>query len=152
MRITKNKIKSNKLFTVVLILLAFVFALVKLPKDRFDLKSTLVKATTVKPEPFTELYFEDHTKLPKTIQPDAPHDFTFTVSNQEGRSEEYSYSVYFEDGSDKVIIDEGSFVLNNNNSKSKDIEFTSIDAEKLKVTVELTNKKQQISFWMFKEK
>jgi uncharacterized membrane protein len=46
-----------------------------------------------RPERLTELYFTDHTNLPKTYEPDETQVVKFTVRNLEYRTTDYSYVV-----------------------------------------------------------
>lgn len=55
------------------------------------------------PERFTELYFDDHTRLPKIIVPGETNTFVFVVNNLEGHPTYYPYAVYFQ-GVDGVVV------------------------------------------------
>lgn len=69
-------------------------------------------------EPLTELYFEDHTSLPKHIFLNKPYDFSFTINNLEYQDVEYSYNITKE-YNDKIIqLDSGKILLENNQSKT----------------------------------
>ena len=71
-------------------------------------------------EPLTELYFENHTKLPKFLFLDRSYNFSFTVHNLEYQDVNYEYRVYIENVTGGLItdIDGGEFVLTNNESKT----------------------------------
>lgn len=50
-----------------------------------DVRQTIVLATTVQPERFTELYFENHTQLPSQADINREYVFKFTAHNLEYR-------------------------------------------------------------------
>jgi len=56
-------------------------------------RQTLVAATSRQPEYLTELYFNDHLKLPKTYQAGTTETFNFTIHNQEGHDFTYTYLI-----------------------------------------------------------
>ena len=115
--------------------------------------------TTVKTETFTELYFENHTELPTLVaSPDEftwynnpntnLYQFSFTIHNLENKDMFYNYEIYsFEH--EQAVIDQGRVFIKNNQSKTITENFTlPSDSSRTKVTVNLINKKQQISFWV----
>ena len=112
------------------------------------IKEAVVFATTAKPETFTELYFEDHTNLPKTIKKDEKYSFIFTIHNVEYKDIEYSYVVYLQTNDQKTILDQGKFNLKDNEFKSVKEDFTLLENLRSKIVVEIINKNQNISFWM----
>jgi len=69
-------------------------------------------------EPLTELYFENHTSLPKYIFPDQSYNFSFTVHNLEYQKVRYAYAVHAinENETPLAEIDSGEFILDNNAS------------------------------------
>ena len=71
-------------------------------------------------EPLTELYFENHTALPKNIFLDKNYDFSFTVNNLEYQDVEYNYIVEAYDVNNTLLfeINKGSFTLANNESRT----------------------------------
>jgi hypothetical protein len=50
-----------------------------------SVKEALILATTVKPETFTELYFEDHLSLPNKVTLFKEDNFKFTIHNLENK-------------------------------------------------------------------
>ena len=52
-------------------------------------KEALILATTVKPETFTELYFEDHLTLPNKVTLFKENNFKFTIHNLENKDMVY---------------------------------------------------------------
>ena len=113
-------------------------------------KEAFVLATTVKPETFTELYFEDHLNLPKIITSHGNYNFTFTLHNLENRDMEYPYVVYLETADKKIILEQGVIGLNDGGYQSVKEDFGPLKPVRMKITVELVNKNQKISFWMEK--
>lgn len=117
-----------------------------------------------RPERLTELYFTDHTNLPKTYKPDEAQIVKFTVNNLEYRTTYYAYivSVMNDDESGEVINRaEGSFTLDHEQSKAIETPIT-ITAKgpraKVKVTIyyqgikfgedDLSDQEQSIHYWV----
>jgi hypothetical protein len=69
-------------------------------------------------EPLTEVYFENHTKLPANVFLNRDYNFSFTVHNLEYEDVNYRYSVKAEYNETSVDIDSGGIFLANNESKS----------------------------------
>ncbi|MFH1307313.1 MAG: hypothetical protein ABIH72_00495 [archaeon] len=111
------------LIAAVIILGIFLFFLMKIP---------------IGIEPLTELYFENHTKLPVNIFPDQKYNFTFTVHNLEYMEMNYSYKIYAEYGNITSQIDYGNLQLENNQSSTIYEEFR-LDEEftRAKINIEL---------------
>lgn len=94
-------------------------------------------------EPLTEMYFEDHTKLPKNIFPTKDYNFSFTVHNLEYIYMDYSYLIKEEHNNQITILKNSSFSLANNGSitifqpfkiKDKDFQRAEISIELTKLT------------------
>jgi hypothetical protein len=117
-----------------------------------SLKEALILATTVKPETFTELYFENHLSLPSKIAYYKENHFKFTIHNLENKDMEYPYEVYIDVNREKQMIDKSSVLIKNNEYKTISEAFTIIvPIQRDKVVVNLINKNQQIHFWMGEE-
>lgn len=57
-------------------------------------RGALNKAVTHQPESFTELYFEDYDRLPKTgLKLAQTYGFNFVIVNREGRPQLYTYQI-----------------------------------------------------------
>ena len=54
---------------------------------------TILIFTTKKSESFTELYFENHQNLPKSIELGKNYEFYFTINNLENKPFNYNYQV-----------------------------------------------------------
>jgi len=147
----KNK-KINHRLIVKIILLIFVICsvigLVKFINIPSSIKETFALATTIKPETFTELYFEDHLNLPKMIERHTEYSFVFTVHNVESKDVDYPYVVYLQRDNQKIILDQGNLNLKDNEYKSVKEDFGPLKILGLKIVVELVNENQNISFWM----
>jgi len=107
-----KKINHKLLIKIELLILAVcfvvgVFQFVDLPPS---IKEAIALATTHKPETFTELYFENHIDLPKTINRWQQYSFTFTIHNLEYKDMDYRYVVYLERDNEKTTLS-----LTNNN-------------------------------------
>lgn len=103
-------------------------------------------------EPFTELYFEDHQSLPKSVQKDETYNFQFSIVNHEGELKQYtvkSYALYDDNlmetlGQSVVSIeDQGKTTMAEQFSVTR--QFT-----KAKVVVELDSG-EEIHFWIKEE-
>ena len=92
-------------------------------------------------EPLTEVYFENHTKLPKYLFTDRDYNFTFTVHNLEYQKMQYNYKITGEDENTLIEFDSGEFVLENNESISIFQSFSldkGFDKMKIKTEIEKT--------------
>jgi hypothetical protein len=71
-------------------------------------------------EPLTELYLENHTKLPINVYLNKTYNFSFTTNNLEYQDVEYYYYVEVLDVNNTSLfkIDEGRFTLANNESRT----------------------------------
>lgn len=69
-------------------------------------------------EPLTEVYFENHTNLPKNVFWNQSYNFTFTVHNLEYREMNYSYNVTLSYNNKTRGEDFGWMRLGNNESAS----------------------------------
>jgi len=114
---------------------------------------TIAMATTVKPETFTELYFEDHLKLPKDTVLEKSNSFKFTVHNLEYKDMDYPYEVYIASNGAKLqMIDKGTFSLKHDQYLTILERYTlEEEVQRAKVVVDLLSKKQQIDFWIGEE-
>lgn len=114
-------------------------------------REAIVLATTVKPEGFTELYFENHLSLPNKIINDKVNEFKFTLHNLENIDMEYPFDVTVDADGEKEVITESSVFV------KKDAYVTISQNFKIangvtsaRVVVYLIRKNQQIDFWMEK--
>lgn len=125
-----------------------------------SIKKTITLATTQIPTSFTELYFENHTKLPTKITKKATdsltpkqtvYSFAFTITNRENKEMDYTYEIYREedDTNKTTLIDKGKVFIYNNNSKTIKETYTMPNTyPRTKIVVNLIEKNQQIAFWM----
>jgi len=79
-------------------------------------------------EPLTELYFENHTKLPVYIFPSQTYNFSFTIHNLEYQEMGYNYSIdVYKDGDNGgeywYTLDSGRVLMGNNESRTIDGKF-----------------------------
>ncbi len=103
-------------------------------------------------EPLTEVYFENHEKLPKYVFLDKEYDFEFTINNLEHQKMGYEYfvNIYSEEGS-FFESESGYIVLEHDQSETipSSIYFDE-SFEKAKVNIEI--KKVYIEEPEFKKK
>lgn len=71
-------------------------------------------------EPLTEVYFENHTALPKYIFPDKPYNYSFSVHNLEYQDMKYNYIINAYNENDSLLyrMDSGEIYLTNNETKT----------------------------------
>jgi len=117
-----------------------------------SVKEALILATTVKPETFTELYFEDHLTLPNKVTLFKENNFKFTIRNLENKDMVYIYEVYIDVNREKQMIDKNSVLIKKNEYKTITEDFTiTVPTQRVKVVINLIGKNQQIHFWMGEE-
>lgn len=148
--------RNHKVIIWIVILLAVVgisVGIFKLIEYTPSIKEAIILATTVKPETFTELYFEDHLSLPVKIILFNENKFKFTIHNLENKDMAYGYEVYLDlNGEEKQIIDNNSVLIKSNEYKTITESFTiKVPIRRVRVVVSLVDKNQQIAFWMGEE-
>lgn len=75
-------------------------------------------------EPLTEVYFENHTKLPVYIFPMKDYNFSFTIHNLEYQNMGYDYKVEVYKGDDFwYMLDSGRVTMQDNESRTVKSEF-----------------------------
>lgn len=142
--------KSFRILLGIVILLAIIPSILytaSLPSVR----ETLVLATTVQPENFTELYFEDHLNLPKKAEKDADMSFRFTIHNLEHSAMDYPYEMYIEYNGRKQSLEKSSVTLKHDEHRTllKSIKLIE-PVDRARVVINLTEKNQEIAFWVEK--
>ncbi len=140
--------KRNIVFSLSSLLGLLIFTAIFLNRDIFA--NYLGKYNLLpKPEPLTELYFEDHLKLPENISPDREYQVGFVVHNLEYEDYKYDYSVISDASGSATLLNKGSFSLKHDEYKTIREKFSiSEDSLKTKISVNLDNKKQSIHFWV----
>lgn len=90
-------------------------------------------------EPLTELYFENHTELPKHIFLNQPYNFSFTVNNLEYQDMKYNYNISIKYPNKTYELDSGEIFLSDNESKTTYEAFTlKENFEKAKINIQIT--------------
>lgn len=84
-----------------------------------------------KPQTLTELYFTDHSGLPKTLKAGSKHVVAFTVHNLEHAPTTYHYKVLAmsPNTADQQQLTEGTFLLNHDRSRIVQADITVPDTE-----------------------
>jgi len=89
-------------------------------------------------EPLTELYFENHTKLPKYLFLNKPYNFSFSVHNLEYMDMNYSYNIIMQYSNKTIPTASGNFLLANNQTKTIENSFIINEGfDKAKITVRI---------------
>lgn len=128
-----------------MIIVLSIFYISTIPSAR----ETWVLATTVQPERFTELYFEDHLELPTRAIKDEEYEFKFTIHNLEYERMEYPYEVSADYDGQIQVFDKKKVTLDHDEYKTITVYFGLVDqVEKVRMTVRLVNKNQDIGFWL----
>ena len=91
-------------------------------------------------EPLTELYFENHTKLPVHIFPGQEYNFTFTVHNLEYQRMGYNYNIeIYKEDDFWYTLDSGRFTIGDNESVTTSKKFKlsrGFDRAKIQINIE----------------
>jgi hypothetical protein len=150
--VKNKKINSKLILKIVIpvlavcIIAAGIFLLIRYVPS---VKEAFILATTIKPETFTELYFENHLSLPKEVTLFKENNFKFTIHNLENKDMEYPYEVYIDVSGEKQMIDKSIVSIKNSEYKTIAENFTIKTAmQRAKIVVNLIDKNQQIDFWM----
>ncbi len=159
-KIINKHIKSILKLEGALIILLSLMVIWKIAyKTIPSFRETVILATTVQPERFTELYFENHLTLPKNITMYQTEKFSFTIHNLEYKDMQYPYEVYIKClqigcNGEKQLIDEGKFTLKHDKYKTIDENYTiTLPTARVQIIINLINKNnQQIHFWIGGEK
>ena len=103
-------------------------------------------------EPLSEVYFENHTKLPVNIFLNRSYNFTFTVHNLEYRDMTYNYNITSNYGNKSLTVDSGTFALSNNESVTLLKKFKMLEHfDRAQILVNVTkdnNESIDIHFWV----
>jgi hypothetical protein len=106
-----------------------------------------------RPERFTELYFTDNQHLPTTFRPGQIQTISFTVRNLERQTIIYKYGIMADAALDQklALLAHGNFVLHDGQTRTVKvpIQIDSI-ADRLAVSVVLTDQDQSIHYWVTK--
>ena len=142
--------------TILIIMLCLFIAALATAGGYFVYKNQkyIRQEVTLKADSYTELYFQDNESLPakpKTITNfiTVPYTFSFTIHNVENKTLQYPYEVTIS-GFENKTIDKKTLTIANNESKTIHETFYLPNSVPVRtqVTVALTNKNQQIFFWM----
>ncbi len=145
-----NYIAKHVLIAIIISFAATAFFLVS---QNPAAQQTVALATTVKPETFTELYFENHNKLPKQTDLQKAQTFSFTIHNVEYHKMSYPYEVFIEDADgNRAEILKDIVVLNHDEKKTIPVYYELLQSVKrAKVVVSLPTKDQEIHYWIGEE-
>lgn len=151
-------ISTKELLSVILTTFLFLLVLAGgyyLVLNNPSLQNTIALATTVKPETFTELYFENHLNLTRHTTVNKPHTVTFTIHNLEYKTMNYPYEIYVEDASQsarKTTVLKDIVRLNHDEKRTIAEHFILVDElKRAKVVINLTDKNQEIHYWIGEE-
>lgn len=141
--------KTKEIITYIAIICVFVLFVLITEGGSKTVNSALRRLNLVPiAETFTELYFDDYSKLPTKSVAGEPIAFSFTIHNLEGKDTTYPYTVYFEYPSgQKITIKNGQVVVPNNGYGKVNIKYNFQTSNLYgKVYVKLNNLNQNINF------
>lgn len=135
--------------TVITVLIVAVLVVLGLGLYHVRHTTAFVNATSHRPERFTELYFNNPTKLPAIVTPGTKLPVSFTVHNVEARDMTYVYTVSFVANGRTLVSQQKGFNLTSNgtNTITSNITVPSFSG-KAEVQVLLNNVGQSIHFWV----
>jgi hypothetical protein len=97
---------------------------------------------------FSQLYFNDTSKLPATLKAGKQYAFSFTVENSTNTTQNYAYQVYTEDNGNYIGLQSGNIVLNKGQGDLRKITFKlKKPAKSQPIVVSLPEKNLSIRFW-----
>lgn len=141
--------KTKEIITYILLILVFILFVLIVEGKSASINSVLKKLNLMPvPETFTELYFEDYSKLPTRSVAGETINFSFVIHNLEGKKVTYPYTVYFEYPSgQKINIKTGQIELNHEGFETVNVKYTFQTSNLYgKVYVRLNNLDQKINF------
>jgi hypothetical protein len=113
------------------------------------IKKAFALALTHQPEPLTELYFEDHTNLPQTIELGEKQSFRFTIHNLEYTPTTYTYEISSIDDVSNITFATGSTTLAHDAFATTAVQYIeSTTSGRVKIQVSLVGRDQSIHYWM----
>jgi len=129
-------------------MLALVLTIIFVPRWE-----SIKQALTPQPEKFTELYFEDHLALPKSLSPGLPFKVAFTVHNVESASIEYPVEITIQDefeATKSATLYTTTLTLDHDQTQTTpvELEVPTQFPTRSKITVKLLNLNQSIHFWV----
>lgn len=101
------------------------------------------------PETLTELYFENHLKLPAYLNNTKPYTFSFTIHNLEYKTMTYHYQVTAEASDSATVWDDGTVTIPHDVKQTiTESVADKLPAQRTKVVINLVDQNQPIHFWM----
>jgi hypothetical protein len=113
-----------------------------------NINSVLASEFVVKPQKFTELYFNQPASLPPQFVIGKLNHFSFIIHNQEGQNLTYSYVVYSEINHQLFPITGNEINLPNFSYQTIPVNFILSKNQRSKIVVNLPHQNQSISFWI----
>jgi uncharacterized protein YfaS (alpha-2-macroglobulin family) len=99
------------------------------------------------PKRFTEMYFADHTRLPKVLIAGEDSRFGFVIANHEGRPVDYRFMVSAESPSGTITLGQGRVRVDEGHRTTEEISFAPPrPATTYLISVRLPGRPEQIHF------
>jgi hypothetical protein len=103
-------------------------------------------ATKHLPEPYTELYFKDPANLPTYASSTSSHTIYFVISNRQGHSASYGYTIIEATPDNTAVIASSTFNLADNASTTQKITFRIPQPlSSMRITIKLNGTSQYIT-------
>ena len=142
------RLTMRQSFKLVSLLIGVIGILILFSLHRASLYNGLV-ALDVIPEPdkLTEIYFNDHTHLPKSATSNEVIRFSFVIHNLETTDYQYAYQVSVNAHGMRLVVDSGTVLVKNDQYYVKYEQFSLLNSPgSQEVVVELISKRQSIHF------
>lgn len=144
------KLGSSK-YLIILGTAFIIVALAFVSGNIEEIKPQITLATSAIPQNYTELYFENHSKLPVKIYKDRTYPISYTINNLENSDKSYKISTYTLSGDNKVVLNEKTINIKNGEQLTFQENIGPLPLEgRIKIVIELVGMNQSISFWMDK--
>ncbi len=139
-------------FGIVMLVFDLVLLIIYMGSIIYSIRSVrqFVRLATVRlPETFTELYFENHTKLPKYVSKYTDYPYSFTIHNLEHKDMKYQIEIFIVKDQQKIPLESGAVTLKHDEFKTiKKVLRQDEPKGRVKVVVKLVNLNQQIDYWI----
>ena len=134
---------------IVVVLALTIYSIWSYPDLRTSIKDTWRLATTRIPENLTELYFEDHLNLPKTVPDSESVPYAFTIHNLENKRVEYTYVIYAKNEKGSIILTKDQITIDHDKYETIKVSVPPSENIRTRIVVQLTGEStHEIAFWM----
>lgn len=142
--------KKIQIIKIVLLVTIIFLSIILIFMDKYNIINQLKNWKLFpQPETYTELYFDNNSKLPFYVKHKQQIKFSFTVHNLEYKPYAYPYNVYLDNNNKIYEINKGSFTLNQDQHKTISDSYTLTKSiSRAQIVINLTKNNQDIFFWI----